>query len=76
MKEEVTRESALAEDVLMLYNFLPSYFQAKQGRDFKIKACERGAGEKRRQHPPTYLTYAAPVSTEIFFFFPQIGKRS
>lgn len=46
MKTKVARENTLAEDVLMMCNFLPSYFEAKQEHDLKIKAFERGAGEK------------------------------
>ena len=46
MKMEVTRESTLAKDMLMVYNFLPSYFQAQKEHSLKIKVTERRAGEK------------------------------
>lgn len=60
MKMEVTRESTLAKDVLMLYNFLPSYFQAKQEHDLKIKASERRAGEK----DSSIYTLDTPISLQ------------
>lgn len=67
---EVRGECALEKDVL-LYNFLPSYFQAMQAHDLKIKASERRAGEKDSSVYPGY-TYVDPMNTEIS----QIGKRS
>ncbi len=74
MKMKVARESTLAKDVLMLYNILPNYFQAKQELDLKIKTFERRAGEKDSSTYPGY-TYVAPVNTEIFFsFFPRLEK--
>lgn len=63
--------------MLMLYNFLPSHFQAKQEHDFKIKDPEHRAGGEEDSGIYSGYTYVAPVNTDIFFLvFSWIGKWS